>query len=107
MAAASKLLAKLKPAAATPTTLYTVPAVTETLVNLFVANQGAGVSLIRVALLFSGGALAVTDYIMYDISMAVGTSINLTGIALATGQMIVIQSDTGDVSFVATGIEIT
>ena len=108
MASTSKILGKVKPGAATPTTLYTVPGATQAQAVIFVTNQGAGVSKIRVALLLAAGVLADTDYIAFDIPLiTAGEGVTFAGIALNTGEKISVESDTGDVSFVATGIEIT
>ena len=108
MATNNKILGRLKPTAVTPTTLYTVPGATQANVNLFCANQSASADdIIRVAITPSGSTLAVTDYIVFDITIKKGTSENLTGIALAAGDFITVQSTNGTVSFVATGIEVS
>ena len=107
MATANKILGRVKPAAITNTTLYTVPAATQANVNIFIANQGSGEDKVRVALTPSGSALAATDYIAYDVVVAGNSSLNSTGIALAAAGFITVYSTNGTSSFVATGIEIT
>ena len=107
MATANKVLGKVKPSAATATTLYTVPASTQANVNIFIANQSSVDTEIRVALIKSGGSLATTDYIAYDMKCNKDNPINITGIALATGDFIQVYNTLATCSFVATGIEIS
>jgi len=106
MATIGKVQGFKKPAAATPVVLYTVPGSTQANTNLFVANQGTVPDYIRVALTQSGSALAVTDYIAWDVRVNENTSINFTGLALGAGDFITVRSLNGDCSFVATGLEI-
>ena len=103
----AKVLGKAKPAATTDTTIYVVPGATEAQCNLFVCNQGGSASLVRVALIESGGTLSVDDYIVYDLSLPANITYPITGLALSTGTTLSVRSDTGNVSFVATGLEIT
>lgn len=106
MAINNKILGQSKPAAATPTTLYTAAA--QANVNLFAANQdAANPDLIRIAITQSGQSLAAKDYIVYDMNLAASSTFNLTGIALAISDFITIYSLNGDVSFNAVGIEIS
>jgi len=106
MATTNRILARSKPAAATPTTLYTVPSATQANVNLFIANQSSSDDAIRVAVTPSGSSLAATDYIFYGKELTGNNTINVTGIALNTGDFMTIYSTTGNTSFVATGITI-
>jgi hypothetical protein len=106
MATSNKILGQSKPAAATPTTLYTAAA--QANVNLFAANQDAtNPDTIRVAITKSGESLAASNYIAYDMNLAAAATLNLTGLALAVGDFITVYSLNGDVSFNATGIEIS
>lgn len=108
MATNNKILGRLKPAAATPGTLYTVPGSTQANVNLFCCNQSAAADdTIRVAITPSGASLTTTDYIVYDAIVKKGTTENITGIALAAGDFITVYSTNGLSSFVATGIEVS
>ena len=107
MATANKVLGQSKPVAATPTTLYTVPASTQANVNVFISNQAAGNDMVRVALTKSGNSLAASNYLVYDAQIPPNSSLNLTGIALATGDFITVYCTSGNCSFNATGIEIS
>ena len=107
MATANKILGQSKPAATTNTTLYTVPASTQANVNVFVSNQAAGDDKVRVAVTKSGNALATSNYLVYDTIIPPNSSLNLTGIALATGDFVTVYCTGGNCSFNATGIEIS
>jgi len=107
MATANKILGQSKPVAATNTTLYTVPALTQANINIFIANQATGPDSVRVALTKSGSSINVKDYILYDLQLQANSSFNITGIALAAGDFITIYSNGGNSSFTATGIEIS
>lgn len=108
MASANKILGQNKPVAATPVTLYTVPAATEANVNIFCANQdGTNPDAVRVAVTKSGFVLDIINYIAYGTPVAASNILNITGLALAAGDFITVYSTNGDVSFNATGIEIS
>jgi hypothetical protein len=106
MASASKILGRAKPAADTPGTLYTVPALTQAEAAIFICNQGSAVDAISVAVTPSGQALAATDYLLSAQEIDGNSSLQLTGIALAAGDFITVKSRDGNCSFVATGIEV-
>ena len=107
MATANKILGQSKPAAATPTVLYTVPGSTQANVNIFISNQASGVDSVRLAVTKSGNSLATSDYLLYDTPIQPNSSLNITGIALAAGDFITVYSSGGNSSFNATGIEIS
>lgn len=105
MATTFKILGKVKPNATTNTTLYTVPASTQTVVNVKIANQSAVVSAIRLAVVLSGGSIAATDYMLYDYPLDGNKTLEMSGIALNAGEFIVVYTANNTVSFVATGVE--
>ena len=107
MATANKILGQVKPSAASNTLLYTVPASTQANVNIFVANQSSTDTTIRIGLVLSGGSLASTDYIAYDMLCQKDFPLNFTGIALAAGEKIYVYNTLATCSFVASGIEIS
>jgi len=106
MATINKILGKVKPTAANPTLLYTVPGSTQANVNLFIANQSGTSTTIRVALTKSGDTLDPKDYIAYDMAITKDGPLNITGIALGAGDFITVYNTLATCSFVATGIEI-
>lgn len=107
MSTINKILGQSKPAGVTPVVLYTVPGATQANVNIFVANQTTGVDTFRLAITKSGNSLAAKDYIAFDMSVPANYTLNFTGLALASGDFINIYSTGGNLSFNATGIEIS
>ena len=103
-----KVLAQLVPSATTLTTLYTVPASTSTVVSsLIICNQNATQVLFRISIAVAGAADNAKQYIYYDLPLlAYDTFVATIGISLATTDLIRVYSDTANVSFTATGVEI-
>ena len=91
-------------AAATDTTLYTVPADTFAVLTLSICNRNASSASIRVAV--SASATPTNDeFIEFD-SQVIGNSvIERTGIVMDANKILVVRSDTINVSAVAYGIE--
>jgi len=108
MATTYKVLGQSSPSAATPTTLYTVPASTETIVStVTVANRAATAGTYRIAVRVNGAALANSQYIAYDVSLPANASDTLTlGLTLGAADIITVQASTADFSFSAFGSEI-
>jgi len=109
MAETLKILAQLSPAATTLTTLYTVPAATSAVISsLVICNQNVTTINFRISLAIAGAANNVKQYIYYDLPLlANDTFIATIGISLATTDLIRVYSDTTNVSFSVTGVEIT
>lgn len=106
MGVTAKILGKSKPAATTDTDLYTAPASTQAQATLFICNQSGGADTFRVALIEASGSLSDDDYIEYDFSLPANMTRTITGIALNAGEKISVRSGSGNISFVATGLEI-
>ena len=105
-----KQLGQSAPAAATATTLYTVPASTSTVVStLTVCNQNSTSKVkVRVWTPINGAADAAQQYILYDYLVLPNDFLALTlGTSLAAGDTIRVQSDTANVSFIACGCEVS
>jgi hypothetical protein len=96
----------LLPAAATDTTLYTVPAATDTVVaDLIVCNQGAATTF-RVAWRVAGAALTGKQYLFYDCPIDANDTLALgLGITMAATDVLTVRSASGSVSFNASGAE--
>lgn len=91
-------------AAATDTTLYTVPADTFAVLTLSICNRNASSASIRVAVSTSATP-ANDEFIEFD-SQVIGNSvIERTGIVMDANKILVVRSDTINVSAVAYGIE--
>ena len=104
-----KVLGQVATAAATDTTLYTVPAATSTVVStIIVANRAATSSTYRLAIRPAGATLANQHYIAYDVTVGAGDSTTLTlGITLAATDVVTVRASTVNLSFSAFGSEIT
>jgi hypothetical protein len=109
MAVSYKVLAQAKPAAATNTTLYTVPtgagnyAVIST---LHVANVTSDGDSFRVAIRPAGESLEDKHYILYNVSVLPFQSQSYTiGVTLASTDVITIFSESAKLSFNLFGSE--
>lgn len=108
MATTYKVLGQSYPAAATATTLYTVPSATQTVVStITICNQGANNDTIRLAIRPAGAALESNDYIAYEEPLSGYSMMTITaGITLGATDVITVYSTNGTCSFNAFGSEI-
>jgi hypothetical protein len=93
-------------AAATNTTLYTVPSSTFAVVTVNVVNRGTGPANIRVAIA-SSATPADSEYIEYDVEIVAKGVLERTGLVLDAGKLLVVRSSAVSVSAVVYGIETT
>lgn len=109
MATTYKVLGQSSPSATTATTLYTVPAATQTVVStVTVANRAATAGTYRIAVRVAGAALANSQYIAYDVSLPANASDTLTlGLTLGATDVITVYASSADFTFSAFGSEIT
>ncbi len=91
-------------AAATNTTLYTVPASTFSVVTVNLVNRGASAANVRIAVA-SSATPADSEYIEYDVSLAAKGVLERTGIVMDTGKLLVVRSSAVSVNAVVYGIE--
>ena len=108
MATTYKVLGQSNPAATTLTTLYTVPASTQTVVStVTVANQAATAATYRIAVRVAGAAITASQYIAYDVSLPANASDTLTlGLTLGATDVISVYASSATMSFNAFGSEI-
>ena len=108
MATTYKVLGQSNPAATTATTLYTVPAATETVVStIVIANLTATAATFRIAIRPNGATLANSQYIAYDITVGASDSTALTlGITIDATDIITVYASTANLTFTAFGSEI-
>lgn len=109
MATNYKVLGQVEPAADTLTTVYTVPAATETVVaNICIANLSSTDAYIRIAIRPDGEAIADKHYIAYNSGIPAYSYEYLTmPITLNASDVISVYSSTGFVSFNVFGSEIS
>jgi hypothetical protein len=108
MATTYKVLGQVNPTAATATTLYTVPAGTQTVVStISVCNLTTGEISFRIAIRPAGETLATKHYIAYDSKVAGNDTTFITvGLTLGAGDVITVYEATSDITFNAFGSEI-
>ena len=108
MATTYKVLGQSNPAATTATTLYTVPAATQTVVSsVTIANQASSSATFRIAVRVAGAALAASQYIAYDVAVgAADTTVLTLGLTLGATDVITVYASTANLSFAAFGSEI-
>ncbi len=107
MAITKKVLGQSSPAAATATTLYTVPAATSAVVStITVCNRSATATSHRIAIRPAGAALANQHYLAYDVPIGGNQMQALTiGIGLAATDVITVYATLATLSFNAYGLE--
>ncbi len=91
-------------AAATNTTLYTVPASTFSVVTVSILNRGATAATIRLAVA-SSATPADSEYLEFDTSLSAKGVLERTGIVIDAGKLLVVRSSTTSVNAVVYGIE--
>lgn len=104
-----KVLGQSAPSATTNTTLYTVPAATDTVVSsIVIANRDSSAATFRIAIRPAGATLANQHYIAYDVTVGASDSTVLTlGLTLDTTDVITVYASTANLSFSAYGSEIS
>lgn len=109
MANAYKILGQIADASANDVALYLVPSSTEAIVSsVVVANRENAANTFRIATKTDNSAVADTDYLAYDTSIAANDTVTLTlGITLQAGAEISVGSSDANVTFNAFGTEIT
>ena len=91
-------------AAATNTSVYTVPADTFFVVTLSLCNRSTGTRSVRVAVAAAGTPLDA-EYIEYDADILANGVLERTGIVMDASKILVVRADSTDVSAVVYGIE--
>jgi len=109
MATTYKVLGQVNPAATTATTLYTVPASTQTIVStLTVTNQTATAGTYRISVRVAAAADNAKQYLAYDVSLPGNASDTLTlGVTLGAADVITVYASAATFSFNAFGSELS
>lgn len=108
MATSYKVLGQSNPAATTLTTLYTVPAATETVVStITVTNRAASAITFRIAIRPNGASITDSQYLAFGTTLANNSTMAFTlGITLDATDIISVYASTTDATFQAFGSEI-
>ncbi|TXH51779.1 MAG: hypothetical protein E6Q97_17650 [Desulfurellales bacterium] len=95
------------PSATTLTTLYTVPAVTETVVSTFtVCNRSATPTSFRIAIRPAGAAISNEHYLYYDVAIAGNDTFAATiGATLSTTDVVSVYATLATLTFQLFGQE--
>lgn len=109
MAETFKVLGQSRPAAATLTAAYTVPAATSTVVSSIVINNtSATATTARVSVAIAGAADALSQYVYYDLSIPGNdTFIATVGLTLAATDVVRVYATLATLNFHLFGSEIT
>lgn len=108
MATTYKVLGQSNPAAATATTIYTVPASTSAVCStLSICNLGVSTTY-RVSVRPAGASQANSHYIVYNAPLNANDSVLLTlGITLSATDVVTVYAETATVAFSLFGSEFT
>jgi hypothetical protein len=108
MATTYKILGQLNTPLNTLDTLYTVPALTSTVIStIAVCNQSNTATTYSIAVRPAGEAIANKHYINYNTPMPANDTVTLKiGITLAATDVISVSAGSATVSFLAFGSEI-
>lgn len=110
MATAYKVLGQSAPTAATLTTLYTVPALTSTIVSSLVSTNlnGTTPDVINVAVRPAGASITNSMYITYSVTVPPYSNYVIQfGLTLATTDVVSVYSLNGTTSFSLFGSELS
>jgi hypothetical protein len=109
MATTYKVLGQINPTANTATTLYTVPAATQTVVStIAVCNQAATASTFSLAVQPAGAAITAKHYLNYQTPIPGNDTITITiGLTLGNTDVISANVGSGSISVHAYGSELT
>jgi hypothetical protein len=109
MAEILRTLAQSAPGATSLTAIYTVPALTSTVLSsMIVCNRGATATTFRISIAVAGAADATKQYLYYDVPISKNnTFIATIGVTLATTDVVRVYAGNANLSFTLTGVEET
>lgn len=102
-------LGQSNPSATTLTDLYTVPALTSTVVStISVCNRSATPTSFRLSQALAGAADSLEQYVAYDVPIGANETIWFTGgLTMATTDVLRVYATLATLTFQAWGTEIT
>jgi len=101
---ATGILGQAAPAAATNTTVYTVPAATTAVATISVVNRGSTPAAVNVAIAGTGTP-AVSEYIEFQTVIDVNGVLERAGVVANAGERFVVYSTTANTSVTIYGYE--
>jgi len=109
MATIYKVLGQINPTANTATTVYTVPASTNTVIStVTVCNQANTAAAFSLAVRPAGEALVTKHYVNFNTSIPANDTLGLTlGITMAATDVLTANANTSTISVNAFGTEIS
>jgi hypothetical protein len=109
MAEILRTLAQSAPTATTLTAIYTVPALTSTVISsMIVCNRGTTATTFRISIAVAGLADATKQYLYYDVPISKNnTFIATIGVTLATTDVVRVFAGNANLSFTLVGVEET
>lgn len=100
------LLASVRPAAGTETTIYTVPSGKKAVVNVLIVNTTpSSGSVVDFGVAATNTSLSATNFWLNDLDLLPNQPVQFTGVALTSGNTIRGLSQLGNVNFIVNGIE--
>lgn len=104
-----KVIAQSNPSAATLTTLYTVPALTQVVIStIIVANRSSTRTKFRIAVSPAGAAIADQHYIAYDVDIEGNDMQEVTlGVTIEATDVVRVYATLATLSFNAFGVLVT
>jgi hypothetical protein len=93
-------------AAATNTTLYTVPVDTFAVVTVSICNRGASPCTVQLAICDTATP-GTDEYLEFDTSLSAKGVLERTGVVIDAGKLLVVRSSATSVNAVVYGIETT
>ncbi len=108
MATTYKVLGQSNPSATTATTLYTCPALTQTVIStITICNQAGTSGTYRIAVRPNGATLAPEHYVVYDATIQANTTAAYTlGLTIDASDVLTVYASSTTMSFSAFGSEI-
>jgi hypothetical protein len=101
---ASGTLGQSSPAAATNTTVYTVPALTVSTVTVSFANRDITSACVRLAVAATGTP-SNAEYILYDVLIGQFGTLEKSGIVMSAAKNLVVYSSSPNISVNVYGFE--
>ena len=101
----SGILGQAAPAAITLTDIYTVPLLTVATMRVIVTNRSINSALFSVAVSKDGDPIADEHFIAFDKRIEGSDTGSTIGFAVSSGDIVRVESNTGNLSFTATGEE--